>query len=158
MSLFPNLWAALSLALCIGWGVDHYAASSLRKEMATVEAAAAQADAKYRRLEADSAKAIADQSKQLEDAQHAATAQINSLRAGLRSGAVRLSVPAQGCGRAGPANSPAATVNAAGAGRAELDGATSEALIGITSDGDTAIRERNACIDAYQTIRRMYQR
>lgn len=80
-----------------------------------------------------------------------AQAEINRLRAALRTGAVRLSVPTSGPACPGPQNAgPAAGPEQA---RAELDPATADALVAITADGDTAIRELNACIDRYDAVR-----
>jgi hypothetical protein len=38
---------------------------------------------------------------------------------------------------------------------AELDGRVAQALVDITSRGDQAIRNLNACIDQYETMRSM---
>lgn len=86
-----------------------------------------------------------------------AQAEHDDLRLRLRTGAVRLSVPtvaacpAQlGAGDvpqgAAPAGQPAQA-------RAELDPATADRVLTITRDGDSAIRDLNACIDRYDTVR-----
>jgi hypothetical protein len=75
-----------------------------------------------------------------------AESKIADLRLRVRSGTVRLSVPARGC--AVPGNPGAAT----GKTRAELDGKTADDLISIAADGDAAIRELNLCIDQYKSV------
>jgi hypothetical protein len=75
------------------------------------------------------------------------------LRAAVRTGTVRLSVPTAATCPAGPGPqdpSPAAGPDPA---RTELDPATADALVAITADGDTAIRDLNTCIERYNTVR-----
>lgn len=75
-----------------------------------------------------------------------AESKIADLRLRVRSGTVRLSVPARGC--AVPGNPGAAT----GKTRAELDGKTADDLVAIAADGDRAIRDLNLCIDQYKAL------
>ncbi|MET3134947.1 hypothetical protein AAKU55_005250 [Oxalobacteraceae bacterium GrIS 1.11] len=76
---------------------------------------------------------------------------IDSLRADVRNGAIRLSVatrpgdPAAASGHSGAGDSEA---------RAELVPSAALALIDIAADGDWAVRELNACIDKYDAVRR----
>lgn len=84
-------------------------------------------------------------------AQTDAKSSIDSLAAGLRSGSIRLSVrtapepgPDTGAERPSPGNPEA---------RAELDREDAAALLGITGEGDAAIRDLNTCIDAYGAVR-----
>ena len=82
-----------------------------------------------------------------------AQAENQRLRTALRTGAVRLSIPttdAQRPARPVAENATPATNHLQA--RAELDPTTSEALVAITDDGDTAIRDLNACIDRYNTV------
>lgn len=76
-----------------------------------------------------------------------------TLLADLRSGAIRLSIPAAASGpdlpRTGAGGATAAAVQA----RTELDPATGASLVAVTDDGDAGIRDLNACIDAYNTVR-----
>ncbi|QKV52390.1 lysis system i-spanin subunit Rz [Comamonas antarctica] len=98
---------------------------------------------------------LADSLEQILDTnrtgQNDAKSSIDSLAAGLRSGSIRLSVrtsPEPGPGvsaeRASPGNPEA---------RAELDREDAAALLGITGEGDAAIRDLNTCIDAYGAVR-----
>jgi len=68
----------------------------------------------------------------------------NQLRADINSGALRLSVPV---------SSACSTTSGTTEARAELDRQTSQDLISITEDGDTAIRELNYCIDRYNQVK-----
>lgn len=71
---------------------------------------------------------------------------IDQLRADVRSGTVRLSVPVRAvCDPSAAGGNTEA--------RAELDPKVSEDLIAITADGDQAIIELNSCIDQYNKIR-----
>jgi len=74
------------------------------------------------------------------------------LRADLRSGTRRLSIaiaqPPACADRAAAAESGAEA-------RAELNPAAAEALVAITDDGDAAIRQANALIDAYAIAQRV---
>lgn len=138
--------------------------------LAGVVAAAAAAayywayDAGYAKHEAETSAAIAEANQEARAAEAAASgrmaklaaehfqevsnakAEIDRLRADVRSGARRLSILVAGV--PGCADSSVA----AGSGRearAELDPATAEALVAIAGDGDAAIRQSNALIDAY---------
>lgn len=87
-----------------------------------------------------------------------AQAEIHRLRADVHSGALRLSVPTRAGTCAGaPGPDGATTASNAAAPRAELDPAAAEALVAITADGDDAIRDLNACIERYNTVRRAVQ-
>ncbi len=73
----------------------------------------------------------------------------------VRTGERRLSIAAVCPGGGNPGiRPPAAGGGGAVVSRAELDPAAGVALIGITRDGDEAIRERNACVAAYEAVRR----
>ncbi len=80
--------------------------------------------------------------------------------AGVRAGRIRLSIPVAAAAPAPacPAHHSAAATDPAPAGppqeaRAELAPAAAQALVAIADDGDSAIRDLNACIDRYATVR-----
>ncbi len=84
--------------------------------------------------------------------QHAQVTQAR-LVADIRSGAQRLSIAANCRPAAGQAATDSgSTPGAADGARAELDPAAAEDLVAIASDGDSAIRERNACIQQYNAV------
>lgn len=86
---------------------------------------------------------------------HAQT-QNDTLRQRVRTGAVRLSVPAvdHGAPQLASGSLPTPPVAAGGPAptRAELDPAAAADLVAIAQDGDNAIRDLNACIDRYHTV------
>jgi hypothetical protein len=75
---------------------------------------------------------------------------ITDLRAALRRGTERLHVGVASCGAATSAGSAASEPGKASA---ELDLATSEFLVGLTEEGDAAIRDLNLCVDKYNVVR-----
>lgn len=83
-----------------------------------------------------------------------AQAEMDRLRAAVRAGTVRLFIPTAGAACPGsPAPEGASPSGGSAKARTELDPATADALVGITSDGDSAIRDLNACIDRYNSVR-----
>jgi len=83
-----------------------------------------------------------------------ANKKIAKLNADVQSGSLRLSIAAN-CGVHAATDTGASSGNSFQA-RAELDGSTSQNLIAITNDGDSGIRQLNACIDAYNEVRDKY--
>lgn len=75
--------------------------------------------------------------------------------AGVRAGAVRLSIPvaAAAPGAAACGAAPAAAAGDRHEARADLAPETGLALTAIADDGDDAIRQLNTCIDAYNGAR-----
>lgn len=75
----------------------------------------------------------------------------------VRTGAVRLSIPivSAHCAATAGADTPAGSASGPEA-RAELDPQAAIDLAAIASDGDDAIRQLNTCVDAYATVRLIY--
>lgn len=71
---------------------------------------------------------------------------IDRLRGDVRSGARRLSVPTTGVSVCPDPAAPGGVGNHA---RAELDRATADALVALVAEGDAAIRQSGALIEAY---------
>jgi len=91
-----------------------------------------------------------------EEHNNVAKKQIDSLRADVLTGAVRLSVAVRAASAAGHCAAGADSTTASGPGeeaRAELVPQVAYDLIGIAADGDDAVRAFNACHDAYEAIR-----
>lgn len=86
---------------------------------------------------------IADIDKKRIDEKEKADAEIARLRADIADGSKRLYVKA----KCPTGNQPAGSGMGNGETTAELDAATANALVGITSDGDNAIRQLSACQD-----------
>ena len=78
--------------------------------------------------------------------------ELNSFRDRLRSGAVRVSVPAR-VPACQPGPDPVGPLALPDQARAELDPTFAQDLVRITSDGDAAIVDLNACIDRYNAVR-----
>lgn len=79
-----------------------------------------------------------------------AKAQIDSLRAKLRSGSVRLSVATSSCHTD---TSPGGATTGVVETRADLLPDVSESILTIGSDADNTVRELNSCIDKYEAVR-----
>lgn len=147
------------VTLLIAAGAMRLQRDDARTELATYRAQVTEATAQAQALARDKEAALLKQSEQLKTAlakeiDHAKTRQ-DRLVADIRSGAQRLSIAAH-CpspAREAPAD-PAAAPGAGPEGaRAELDPTAAETLVAIAADGDTAIRERNACFEQYDAIR-----
>lgn len=178
----PRVWGAalvlLALALVAGLGVGgyigHHVASSqagTRIAKVTGELAAERLDRAQERIThagklAAEEKKVADLTqRRLDDLNTIAKnhkevvdekdRKINSLRADVLAGAVRLSVAVQKARAAGDSDRASQDPAAAGGDqetRAELVPQVAYDLIGIAADGDAAVLDLNACIDAYQAI------
>ena len=163
-------WRALAVGLLagsmLGWTAQGWRKDAIladvRRTAATAQATAAaalvQATGRVLLLERTAAGQLAVRTDQLTEETHHAQTDRDRFMADVRSGAIRLSIPvAKQCpgNGPGPADSAAAGSNRQQA-RAELDGAAAAALDAIASDGDAAIRQLNACIDAYNLIRDTY--
>lgn len=148
-SLKPYLWVACVAAIIGSYGWGHHKGYAL----ATLEqqAVISKMNDKARAEEQAHAEAINDIATQLSKEKQNVKAANDNYRAAVRAGTERMFVnvrPVQACASAAPV-----TGNRNEA-RAELDASTAEQLISIASDGDDAIRQLNACIDAYNELRK----
>lgn len=113
-------------------------------------------NAKARETEQNMAKVANTYAETLRKSQNAARSKETKLRADVASGALRLSIPTQSA-----VCSTSVTAVTAGSdngeARAESSGSTDVAtnLLQIASDGDSAIRKLNLCIETYETLRKM---
>jgi hypothetical protein len=73
--------------------------------------------------------------------------------ADIRSGALRMSIPVASACPSPEAQGAAATSGNRPEARAELAAEAAGTLVSIASEGDEAIRQLNACIDAYNEVR-----
>jgi prophage endopeptidase len=92
---------------------------------------------------------INETSTKLQEANNAVTKKQTDINALIRAGRVRL--PASGCVQT-TASATATTGDSKEAG-SESDRATLEAIAAIAAEGDRAINQLNACIDAYNQVR-----
>jgi hypothetical protein len=162
--------AALAIGLLLaaaygGWMVQGWRKdvliSNLEKNVATANQAAAnaRADRADKVLEAERAardgiQAITDKLTKEKDA---ANHEKNAFITGVRSGAIRLSVPVVGpVPTRGDCTSSGAAGGAGDEARAELTPAAAEFFDDIADEGDAGIRQANALIDAYNVLREKF--
>ena len=153
MSLF-NPWVLLGILMAVlsAAGGGYFKGSHDENVRQQVEIA--ELNAKARETEQNMAKVANTYAETLRKSQNAARTKETKLRADVASGALRLSIPTQS-----PVCSTSVTAVAvgdnAGEARTELSGQISEALIAIASEGDSAIRKLNQCIQTYETLKGM---
>jgi Bacteriophage Rz lysis protein len=87
--------------------------------------------------------------KELERANRDAKDKVIKLQSDIASGELRLSIATRSVQTCSDATSSTGNTEA----RAELDPEASKSLVSITADGDSAIRQLNACIDIYNQVR-----
>jgi len=97
--------------------------------------------------------AIQTQSTKLQKANQDAKLAQQKRNSDIDSGALRLRLPvkAPNCPLPAADDPPTPTGDSVQA-TAELDRETAKSLVAITDDGDKAIRQLNACIDAYNSV------
>jgi type II secretory pathway pseudopilin PulG len=153
MSLF-NPWVLLGILMAIlsAAGSGYYKGSEDEVTRQQVEIAAL--NAKARETEQNMTKVANTYAETLRKSQNAARTKETKLRADVASGALRLSIPTQSpvCSTS---VTPATTGDNSGETRTELSGQVSETLIAIASEGDSAIRKLNQCIQTYETLKGM---
>jgi hypothetical protein len=152
MSLF-NPWVLLGIVLAVlGAGTSGYlkgGADEFDRQQLEIARLNEEARVKEQAL----VTAVQTQANQLVKAEQHAKTLSQKRNADIDSGAIRLRLPVK-------ATCPTvqATTDAAPATRdsvqadTELDRETAKALVAITDDGDKAIRQLNACIDAYNAV------
>lgn len=97
---------------------------------------------------------ILRQSAKHVEEQRNAQVEINRLDADLRASRVRLSIPVASCAAPSPSGTDPTVAGGSGAeARAELMPETAASLVDIAADGDAAVRQLNALIDAYNDLR-----
>ena len=152
MSLF-NPWVLLGILMAvIGAGTTGYikgGSDESKRQQLEIARLNEQARAKEQAL----VSAVQTQATQLVKANNNAKTVIQKRNADIDSGTLRLRLPvkATACPIQAPADPPVASGDSIQT-RAELERETAKALITITDDGDKAIRQLNACIDAYNSI------
>ena len=152
MSLF-NPWVLLGILMAVvssfGGGYLKGSNDEVTRQQLEIAALNAEARAKEQAL----ISAIQTQSTKLQKANQDAKLAQQKRNSDIDSGALRLRIPVQTpvCpvhASSDAASAPRDSVQA----NAELDREVAKSLIAITDDGDKAIRQLNACIDAYNTV------
>lgn len=153
MSLF-NPWVLLGILMAVGSAFTggYYKGSNDEVTRQQLEIAALNAEA--RQKEQALVNAIHTQTDQLVKANNDAKLAQQKRNSDIDSGALKLRIPvkAANCPIQATSDAPTPTGDNSGEATAELDRETSKALIAITEDGDRAIRQLNACVDAYNEV------
>ena len=154
MSLF-NPWVILGIIMAVlsAAGSGYYKGKHDENTRQQVEIAAL--NAKARETEQAMAQVAQTYGQTLRKANNVAKVKEDKLRADIASGKRKLFIPVQApdCPVSAPADAPVADGDTET--RAELDPRIAESLVDLTSRGDTAIRQLNACIDQYTEMRTM---
>jgi len=153
MSLFnPAVWIAVLLSLLASFGAGYYKGGI--DEFSKQQAEIARLNDDARQKEQALVTAVQTQTTQLVKAEQNAKLLSQKRNADIDSGALRLRIPVKTAScptLQATADAPVTTRDSVQA-DAELDRETAKALIAITDDGDKAIRQLNACIEAYNTV------
>jgi CelD/BcsL family acetyltransferase involved in cellulose biosynthesis len=146
--MIPNPWVILG-AICVAVSVYFYGHHKGWDERdAEMQAEIAVKNEESRVKEQELAKQLNDQSSKLLEANNAITEKQSSLDRAIRAGRVRL--PSTSCVQTN-GNPPVASGNSNQA-ASESDTETLRLIAQIAADGDKAINQLNACIDAYQAV------
>ena len=152
MSLF-NPWVLLGILMTVlgAFGSGYYKGGS--DETARQQAEIASLNAAAREKEQALVQAVNKQTTQLLKVENNAKIQIAKRDAAITAGTLKLRIPVKApvCPVHTASDAPVTSGDSVQA-TAELDRETAKNLIAITDDGDKAIRQLNACIDAYNTV------
>jgi len=154
MSLF-NPWVILGIVMAVlsSFGGGYFKGKHDEHTRQQVEIAAL--NAKARETEQAMVQVAQTYGQTLRKANNAAKAKEDKLRADIASGERRLFIPVKALECAVSATGDPATASGdhSGTASAELDRKTADDLVRLASEGDTAIRKLNACIQTYETMR-----
>jgi ATPase subunit of ABC transporter with duplicated ATPase domains len=152
MSLFnPAVWIGLLLSLAASFGFGYYKGGI--DEYLKQQAEIARLNDEARQKEQALVTAVQTQATQLVKAEQNAKVLSQKRNTDIDSGALKLRIPVKApiCPIQTADHAPIAPRDSVQA-NAELDRETAKTLIAITDDGDKAIRQLNACIDAYNAV------
>jgi len=152
MSLF-NPWVLLGILMAVvgSFGGGYLKGSNDEVTRQQLEIAALNAEARVK--EQALITAVQTQSIKLQKANQDAKLAQQKRNADIDSGALKLRIPIQApvCPVHTATDTPVASGDSVQA-TAEFDRETAKSLVAITDDGDKAIRQLNACIDAYNNV------
>ena len=152
MSLF-NPWVLLGILMAVlsAAGSGYYKGQHDENTRQQIEIAALNAEARTK--EAALTTAVTSTATALRTSNEKARQISKERDLAISSGALRLRLPVKApvCPVQATADTPVASGDSVQT-SAELDGETAKSLVAITDDGDKAIRQLNACIDAYTTV------
>jgi hypothetical protein len=166
MTSIQRTGIAVLLALLAIFGIYKYGYNSgWDQRDAEMQAEIAKKNEESRAKEQEMAKAVADKETELRKANNVINKKQNDLNAAIRAGRVRF--PSASCVQA-PTSAPAASGDSnqapsqpdrspdpdpSASGASESEQQTLELIAQIAADGDRAINQLNACIDAYDNMR-----
>ena len=161
LALYPAL--ALVAALAMGGLYKYGYSSGWDDRDAEMQIEIARKNEEARAKEQEMAKAVADKEAQLRKANDVINKKQTDLNSAIRAGRVRFPIAAS-CPQASPNSAPASGDSAQAAsqpdrapdpdlGPSESERQTLELIAQIAADGDRAINQLNACIDAYENMR-----
>ena len=146
--MIPNPWVILG-AILVAVSVYFYGHHRGWDERdAEMQAEIAVKNEESRVKEQELAKQLNDQSSKLLEANNAITEKQSSLDRAIRAGRVRL--PSTSCVQTN--GNPPVTSGNSNQAASESDTETLRLIAQIAADGDKAINQLNACIDAYQAV------
>lgn len=149
--LNPGVWLVILMSMAASFGFGYYKGGN--DEFMKQQAEIARLNDEARQKEQALVTAVQTQATQLVKAEQNAKVLLQKRNSDIDSGSLKLRIPVKT-----PVCSVQATSDATPAPRdsiqatAELDREIAKTLIAITDDGDKAIRQLNACIDAYNTV------
>lgn len=152
MSLF-NPWVLLGILMAVvgsfGGGYLKGSNDEVTRQQLEIAALNAEARAKEQAL----ITTIQTQSNKLQKANQDAKLAQQKRNLDIDSGALKLRIPVKApvCPIHTATDTPVASGDSVQA-TAEFDRETAKSLVAITDDGDKAIRQLNACIDAYNSV------
>lgn len=148
-----NPWVILGIVLAVlsSFSAGYY--SGKQNEYARQQIEIARLNQQARDAEQRMGEVAKTYAETLRKSNDVAKAKETKLRADIATGERKLFIPIQAS--ACPVHTPADTTVASGntETRAELDSGIAQALVDLTSRGDQAIRNLNACIDQYEKMR-----
>jgi hypothetical protein len=147
-----NPWVILALICAfLGIGAASYT-KGVQDEHDWQQLEIAKLNKEARQKEQALVSAVNTTTTQLVKANNNAKLQTQKLHSAIDDGTLRLRVPVQAsCPVPAASNTTVAAGDSVQA-TAELNRETAKSLIAITDDGDKAIRQLNACIEAYTTV------
>ena len=146
--MIPNPWVILGVLLALAgfYGYGHHKGWVERD--AEMQAEIATKNEEARTKEQELTKQLNENSTKLMEANNAISEKQSSLDRAIRAGRVRL--PSASCVQTN-GNPTVASGNSSQTG-SESDAETLRLIAQIAADGDRAINQLNACIDAYQAV------
>ena len=149
--LNPYVLLGIVLSILSAFGGGYWKGS--KDEVTRQQLEIAKLNAEARQKEQALVAAVTTQATKLQKANQDAKLIAKERDAAIASGNLKLRIPVKApvCPVQAAGDAPAPAGNSVQTG-AELDAKTAQALVAITDDGDKAIRQLNACIDAYNNI------